>query len=139
MTIRAMTIADYESALALWQECAGLGLSERDDSREGIAVFLSRNPRTCFVAEEDGMLIGSILAGHDGRRAHLYHAAVNPAFRRRGIARALVEKTCDALRDEGIPKAFLVAFSDNADGNAFWERMGFHERCDLTYRDRMIQ
>lgn len=62
MTIRAMTIADYESALALWQECAGLGLSERDDSREGIAAFLSRNPRTCFVAEENGVLIGSILA-----------------------------------------------------------------------------
>lgn len=138
MTIRTMAASDYEAALALWNECAGLGLSERDDSREGIAAFLARNPRTCFIAEEEGVLAGTILAGHDGRRAHIYHAAVAARFRGRGIARALVEKACDALRTEGIPKAALVTFSDNADGNVFWERCGFHERRDLSYRDRKL-
>ena len=40
-----------------------------------------------------------------------------------------------ALRAEGIRKATLVAFSRNEIGNAFWQRMGFSAREDLTYRD----
>lgn len=138
MTIRKMTIDDYEAVRALWQECGGIGLSARDDSRDGIRRFLERNPRTCFVAEQDGMLAGTILCGHDGRRAHIYHAAVGTSFRRQGIAHALAERVCAALAGEGIAKAALVVFADNADGNAFWESCGFSVRGDLTYRDRVI-
>ena len=139
MTIREMTIDDYEAACALWQECGGIGLSAQDDSRDGIRRFLARNPRTCFVAEQDGRLAGTILCGHDGRRAHIYHAAVGTPFRRQGIGRALAERAYAALAGEGITKAALVAFADNADGNAFWESLGFSVRGDLTYRDRVLR
>ena len=49
---RLMTIEDYEQAYALWLEC-GNGLNDKDDSVEGIAKYLKRNPTTSFVATCD--------------------------------------------------------------------------------------
>ena len=37
-----------------------------DDSREGIARYIKRNPDTCFAAVKDSKIIGVILTGHDG-------------------------------------------------------------------------
>jgi len=67
-----MAINDYEKAITLWQKTAGLGLSGAD-SREGIRVFLKRNPGLSFVCVEGERLIGTILGGHDGRRGYIVH------------------------------------------------------------------
>ena len=137
-TIRLMTIDDYAQVRSLWESCAGMGLHHVDDSEKGIGMLLARNPSTCFVAEKDGKVVGSILAGHDGRRAHLYHVAVSPQCRRQGIAQAMVEAAVAAVQREGIRKVSLVAFENNEDGNRFWESMGFGVRHDLTYRDKVL-
>ena len=137
-TIRPMTIADYDGVYDLWISTPGMGLNTTDDSREGIARYLRRNPTTCFVAEEAGRIVGVILAGHDGRRGFIYHTAVRPEYRKQGIATQLVEQAMAALEQEGIHKAALVVFERNALGNAFWERIGFEERTDLVYRNRSI-
>ena len=137
-TIRPMTIADYDGVYDLWISTPGMGLNTTDDSREGIARYLRRNPTTCFVAEEAGRIVGVIIAGHDGRRGFIYHTAVRPECRKQGIATQLVEHAMAALEKEGIHKAALVVFERNALGNAFWERIGFEERTDLVYRNRSI-
>ena len=139
MRIRIMTIEDYDKVYALWLSCRGMGLNDVDDSREGIARYLKRNPDTCFVAEEEGEIAGVILTGHDGRRGYIYHTAVHPGCRRRGIGAQLVEAAMEALKRNGISKVALVAFARNEAGNAFWERMGFEERTDLTYRNRALR
>ena len=135
ITCRCMTLNDYDQVYALWRSCGGIGLNDVDDSREGIARFLSRNPTTCFVAVCGTRIVGTILSGHDGRRGHIYHLAVNPEYRNSGIGCQLVEKSKQTLRDCGIAKVSLVAFADNAAGNAFWEKMGFSRRDDLVYRN----
>ena len=63
MNIRTLLPADYDAVYRLWLSCPGLALNDRDDSREGFARFLARNPDTCFAAEEDGALIGVIMTG----------------------------------------------------------------------------
>ncbi|PKU95975.1 GNAT family N-acetyltransferase [Bifidobacterium pseudolongum] len=116
-----------------------MGLNTIDDSREGIARYLKRNPNTCFVSEHDRTITGAILAGHDGRRGYIYHTAVNPAYRHQGIGTALVNAALHALANEGIIKVALVVFSRNDAGNAFWERLGFTARGDLTYRNKALR
>lgn len=138
MEIRKMTIADYKAVYELWLSCKGMGLNSVDDSEEGIERFLRRNPETCFVAEENEKIIGVILVGNDGRRGYIYHTAVYPGCRNRGIASKLVEASLNALKSEGISKTALVVFSRNDDGNAFWEKMGFTVRTDLTYRNKTL-
>ena len=138
MTIRLMTMEDYEGVYELWMSCVGMGLNNLDDSKDGIEKFLLRNPATCFVAEEDGGIVGVILAGNDGRRGYIYHTAVNPSFRNQGIGAALVESVMEALQSLGINKVALVVFSKNKDGNDFWEKLGFTTRGDLVYRNKSI-
>ncbi len=133
-----MSVDDYNAVYNLWLSCSGMGLNDLDDSEEGIRKFLERNPETCFVAENDGMVIGVIIAGNDGRRGYIYHTAVNPLFRGRGIGRKLVESAMNALKEAGINKVALVVFGRNKDGNEFWEKMGFTVREDLTYRNKTI-
>lgn len=67
-SIRKMAMKDYSDIYNLWLSCKGMGLNDVDDSENGIARFLERNPDTCFVAEADGNPIGVIMAGNDGRR-----------------------------------------------------------------------
>ncbi len=139
MDIKMMLSQDYDRVHDLWQNTPGLGLSDVDDSRESIGQFLRRNSSSCFVAMEEGGLAGTILSGHDGRRGHIYHLAVHPDCRRRGIGQALVQAALNALKAEGITKVSLMVFKTNAGGNAFWESLGFTTREDLVYRNKSIQ
>lgn len=138
MNIRKMLINDYDEVYALWMSCAGMGLNNLDDSRDGIDKFIKRNPDTCFVAEIGEKIVGVIIVGNDGRRGYIYHTAVNPQYRKQGIARRLVDSAMQELKKCGINKVALVVFDRNENGNAFWEKIGFTVREDLIYRNKSI-
>lgn len=138
MKIRTMSIFDYADVYNLWLSCKGMGLNSLDDSRDGIEKFLKRNPDTCFVAEVDNRIVGSILTGNDGRRGYIYHTAVSPQYQKHGIGSTLVDTAIDTLKKLGINKIALVVFDKNDNGNAFWEKQGFTERNDLIYRNKTI-
>lgn len=138
MTIRNMTISDYDKIYELWMSCVGMGLNNLDDSKEGIEKFIDRNPETCFVAEENNNVIGVIMVGNDGRRGYIYHTAVSPDHRNKGIATQLVEAAMNELKKLGINKVALVVFDRNETGNAFWESQGFTVRDDLIYRNKAL-
>lgn len=139
-SIRKITIEDYDAIHALWcaSEQGRRALNPVDDSREGIARYLRRNPDTCFAAEKDGAIAGVILSGHDGRRGLIHHLNVRPDCRREGIAAALVAAAEEALRREGIQKLFCLVFTDNDGGNAFWEKQGYTVRRNIVYRNRSL-
>jgi len=133
MLLRQMTLDDYDCVVQLWANASGVGMRSIDDSKAGIARFLDRNPGTSFVAEDNGSILGVVLGGHDGRRGHLYHMAVDERARRSGVGKALVEAATNALQEQGITRVKLDATYTNEAGNAFWEAMGFYQRNDLTY------
>lgn len=133
--IRVMTIDDYDQVRGLWMKIRGFGIRSVDDSREGVARFLKRNPTTSVVAVEDDKIVGAILCGHDGRRGCLYHVCVDEAYRMRGIGKAMVVFAMEALKKEEINKVSLIAFTKNDIGNAFWNEIGWTKRQDLNYYD----
>lgn len=137
MIIRLMTIEDYKNVYDLWMSCTGMGLNDLDDSKEGIEKFLSRNPNTCYVAE-DHSIVGAIMAGNDGRRGFIYHTSVHPAYRHQKIGSRLVSASMNALAELGINKVALVVFDRNEIGNKFWEKQGFTVRDDLVYRNKAL-
>jgi ribosomal protein S18 acetylase RimI-like enzyme len=130
MLIEPMSAQDYGAVRALWSEAEGISLSD-SDSPEGFRSFLSRNPGLCFVARFDGQIVGAVMCGHDGRRGQVYHLAVSPHYRRQGIARVLLDRCLQGLRDAGIPACRAIAFADNADGHQFWKAIGWSERDNL--------
>lgn len=136
--IRTMNISDYSQVYALWRSTPGLGLNATDDALEGIEKYLERNPNTCFVAIINNIIVGVILAGHDGRRGFIYHMSVSLESRRQGIGEQLLNAALEALRDEGILKVALVTLANNKIGNQFWEKQGFTSRDDLIYRNKAL-
>ncbi|GHV31864.1 N-acetyltransferase [Spirochaetia bacterium] len=136
MNIRLLTIEDYDAAYTLWKASAGLSLRTLDDSETGIRKFLERNPLTCFAAEEDGEMAGTILGGHDGRRGYIYHVAVKEHFRSRNIGRALISAVEQAFIQEGINKAAAVSIRANGGGGRFLTACGYSIREDLAYRTK---
>ncbi len=138
MTIRTMTIEDYDGVHALWMSIKGFAIRSIDDSRVGVERFLRRNPSTSVVAIEEGKVVGSILCGHDGRRGCLYHVCVHKDYRMRGIGKAMVVFAMNALKEEQISKVSLIAFTQNDIGNAFWNRIGWTRRPDLNYYDFVL-
>lgn len=135
--IREIHPDDYSELLELWSRTSGMGLNEAD-SEVNIRKFLKRNKKLSFCYKEEDNIIATILCGHDGRRGYIYHVAVAPSFRGRGIGRSLVEESLQRLKDAGIDKCHLFVFAENALGNAFWNSTGWVKRKDLFIYSRNI-
>ncbi len=139
--IREMSPEDYPKVRKLWESIHGLAIRSMDDSREGVEMFLRRNPGTSVVAvdtEEDQRIVGGILCGNDGREGRLYHVCVAEEYRRKGIGRRMVSVCAEKLKDLGINKISLVAFSNNNAGNEFWHDTGWRDRGDCNSYDLVL-
>ena len=130
MVIKQFTMAHYDAAYELWQSTKGVCKCKKCvffDSLEQMQLFLFRNPKTCFIAEDEGKLVGTVLAGHDGRTGIMYRLTIAEDFKRKGIGKSLVKKAVKALKNEGIQTVKAFVLNDNEAGNSFWNSMGFGE------------
>lgn len=136
--IRTMTIDDYSAVFDLWTNTPNMGMRTLDDSKEGIAMFLKRNPKTCFVTFEGEILTGVILCGHDGRRGYIYHTVVRSDYRKQGIGTTLIEAAVGALQKEGITRVCLNVMERNEDGKEFWTNRGWEKKDFLGFYSKSI-
>lgn len=136
--IRTMSNQDYQPAYDLWKALPGIGLSSAD-LQKSLLSFLIRNPKTCFVAEKDGKIIGTILGGSDGRRGYIYHLAVHTEFQKHGIGKELVQTCLQALHEHGIEKCHIFVIADNQDGLEFWEKEGWILRDDILVMSKDLK
>jgi ribosomal protein S18 acetylase RimI-like enzyme len=134
--IRPMKLADHGAVHRIWRKAKGICVVE-DDSRSGIHLYLSRNPGLCFVATVDERIVGTVLCGHDGRRAILRHLAVIPEFRKQGIGSSLVDRCLRALARQRISKCNIFVMDGNIPGMRFWRRLGYRLLAD-EYRTLQI-
>lgn len=130
--IRVMRDEDYQEVHKLWKQISGFAMRTLDDSEEGVLRFIHRNPTTSIVAEMEGEIVGTILAGHDGRQASFYHVCVRKDKRNMGIGTAMVTAAMRALNEEHVNKITLVAFRKNEVGNRFWQHVGWKIREDVN-------
>ncbi|HUW39877.1 MAG TPA: GNAT family N-acetyltransferase [Rectinemataceae bacterium] len=136
--ILPFTLGDYEEAFALWSRTPGMGLTGAD-RREPIASFLERNPGLSFAAKLGGELVGTALCGSDGRRGYLYHLAVDPKLRRKGLGARLASACLEALAVAGIEKCHLFLITGNELGAAFWSAVGWARRDDIIVYSRNLE
>jgi N-acetylglutamate synthase len=123
---REFSIGDYDAAVQIWRRVEGVEIAEGDD-RKGIAAFFARNPGLSRVAIDGTAIVGVALCGHDGRRGHIYHLAVDPAYQGRGLGKRLLNECLDGLRRAGLERAIILVASDNPRGREFWKRCGWEE------------
>lgn len=128
--IREIHPDDYAEMFELWKNTPGMGIGGAD-SENRIREFLLNNPGLSFCFKEGNRIVGTSLCGHDYRRGHIYHTAVLPEYRGRGIGRMLVKRNLEQLKAAGIEKCHLFVFADNEPGNSFWRSTGWTRRSDV--------
>jgi GNAT superfamily N-acetyltransferase len=119
-SIRACRPGEAPALLSLWRHAGAT--PSLTDTLEDIERVLAKG--TALVAEADGKLIGSIIGVFDGWRANIYRLAVLPAFRRRGIARALLAEVEKWLLQQGAKRLAAIVELDHPWAMGFWEAVG---------------
>ncbi len=131
--IRQMKIEDYESVIALWQR-AGLPFEPQGrDSFQAISRQLQTSGHLMFVAEVDGQIIGTVFGSHDGRKGWINRLAVDPPYRRQGLAQKLIAKVEGALAQEGLIIVAALVESPNGPSLELFRKLGYEERRDIIY------
>lgn len=130
MIIREMTIDDYDEVYKMWQITTKRALSKADE-RDQMERYLKHNAGMSQVAVVDGRIVGTVLAGHDGRRGFIHHMAVLPEFRRKRIGHALAQTAIKKIREQGIDKSHIFCYHNNETGQSFWRDFGFEKREDV--------
>ena len=122
---------DIEAVLALWLRSGAV--PRPTDTPHHLAIRLRRDADLFLLAWDGDSLIGSLMGGWDGWRGTMYRLVVDPPYRRRGIARQLVEKMEAALVSNGAERMTILVFHEEAGAVAFWEALGY-EADPSTHR-----
>ena len=124
LRFRSATEADVTETLALWEQAAENDARPVDD-RDALLALLRRDPEALDLAVLDGRIVGSLISGWDGWRAHLYRLAVHPDARRRGIGRRLLARARDRVRALGATRLDAMVLEGNALGQSAWAAEGY--------------
>jgi ribosomal protein S18 acetylase RimI-like enzyme len=119
---------DARQVLELWQAAAeNHGRPAGDDAHllEGLLRF---DADALLLAETADTLVGSVIAGWDGWRAHLYRLAVRPEFRRQGVGSALLQAAEQRLAGLGARRFDAMVLDGNALGQQVWRAAGYHRQ-----------
>ena len=117
--IRACLLDEAHALLDLWQRCDAS--PSNTDNIDSVTLLLREYPDATLIAELDGTVIGSIIATFDGWRGNLYRLAVDPLFRRQGLAHALVEAAESRLRRLGARRVTALVEGDHPLSTSFWD------------------
>ncbi|WP_462183645.1 GNAT family N-acetyltransferase [Frankia sp. AgKG'84/4] len=95
------------------------------DGPVGIGRLLPHDPGALLIADHDGALIGTVVAGCDGWRGHIYRLAVDPEHRRRGLASALLAAAHDRFAALGAILVDAMVEDDNTAARATYDVLGY--------------
>ncbi|MEW2636149.1 GNAT family N-acetyltransferase [Streptomyces sp. NPDC048389] len=123
LRIRNAAPEEAEAVLAFWEEAAE-GTSITDDV-DGVTRLITRDPEALILAERDGVLMGSVIAGYDGWRCSLYRLAVLPSHRRRGISSALLAAAEERFAAVGGRRGDAMVLEANERAQRAWASAGY--------------
>jgi len=137
LTIREARPDDFESIIDFWATI------DRHTSLPDRVEYLQRfhdfSPDLFLVAEVDGRVAGTVIGGWDGWRAQIARLATDPALRRSGIARALVEEIEARLRERGAKRIYALVDQRSAPAIPFWEAAGYVGNENIVQYSRNLE
>ena len=123
MHIRYYTNEDKKQVILLWQKVFFDAPPWAEPS-----ILLKKKlevDNLVFVAEDNGKVIGSSMAGYDGHSGWIYSVAVEPKHRMKGVGKELVRFATEVLKGLGAIKVGLQVDSNNEGVIEFYKSIGF--------------
>jgi ribosomal-protein-alanine N-acetyltransferase len=120
MIVRAMAAADIEAV----SELDALSFSQ-PWPKNAFEIELTNQGARCWVADEGGQVAAALVFWRVLDEAHLATIAVHPAFRRRGVARLLLQTAIDAAYAEGARIYHLEVRAGNEAAQKLYIKFGF--------------
>ncbi len=131
LTITSVEDGDIADVIALWRRCGST--REWNDPAGDIALARREANATVLLARNDGVVVASVMVGHDGHRGWVYYVTVDPDHRYKGYGRAIMTSAENWLRARGIQKLQLMVRGDNTQVHAFYQQLGYYDQERVTF------
>ncbi|GIE67648.1 GNAT family N-acetyltransferase [Actinoplanes palleronii] len=131
LILRVAEKSELAAVLAFWQ-----GAAENDgrpvDTAAAVQALVTRDPEALILAVDGAEIVGTIIAGWDGWRCHLYRLAVAPRHRRAGVGGRLITAAEERFRSLGGTRADAMVLDANAGAHGIWARHGYHPQAEWS-------
>jgi ribosomal protein S18 acetylase RimI-like enzyme len=131
MKIRSAVVDDLGAVLDFWQVAAE-NENRPADTHAAIAALHLRDPDALLLAADGDEIVGTVIAGWDGWRSHLYRLAVAPSRRREGIGRQLVAVAEQRFRALGGTRADAMVLDENPAAHGVWSAGGYRHQAEWS-------
>jgi ribosomal protein S18 acetylase RimI-like enzyme len=131
LRLRTAGAHEIDTVLKFWATAAENG-HRPADRPDAIAALHRRDPEALIVAVDGDTIVGTIIAGWDGWRCHLYRLAVDPGRRREGIGRLLIAAAEERFRALGGARVDAMVLDDNAGAHAIWQAGGYRRQAEWS-------
>lgn len=133
MEFRSLTIKNYDEITCLWKRAGLPYRPEGRDSKSALTNEMRANPDFFLGAFENNRLIGVVVLSSDMRKGWVNRLAVDPGYRRRGVAKALIAKSEETFRKHGL-RIFGALIEDyNKASMRLFKECGYVEHRDVMY------
>lgn len=131
--IRGLAFSDYGQIIALWKRSELPFRPSGRDRKEAVHAEMTANPDFFLGAYEGDRLVGVVVATSDGRKGWINRLAVDPDFRRKGIAKTLIKESEKTMRKHGL-RVFCALIEDyNKSSMQLFKKCGYKEHRDIVY------
>ncbi|NIP67026.1 GNAT family N-acetyltransferase [Candidatus Bathyarchaeota archaeon] len=131
--IRRLTISDYQEITRLWEQSSLPFKPQGRDSKREIAGQMKRDPELFLGAFEDNLLLGTVVGSYDGRKGWINRLAVDPRYRRQGIAEELIAEVEKALKEKGARIICALVEEPNQASVSLFKKLGYATHRDILY------
>ncbi|WP_430781005.1 GNAT family N-acetyltransferase [Actinoplanes sp. G11-F43] len=129
--LRAATVAELPAVLAFWRSAAE-NESRPVDTGAAVEALFRRDPEALILAVDGAEIVGTVIAGWDGWRCHLYRLAVAPHRRREGLGGRLVTAAEERFTSFGGTRTDAMVLDGNIVAHGIWAAHGYRRQDDWS-------
>jgi ribosomal protein S18 acetylase RimI-like enzyme len=126
-SLRTAQRSDVGSVLRLWIEAAAE--PTHTDDVDSLNALVAHDPSALLIAEEEGTIVGSVIAAWDGWRGSIYRLVVAPSHRRRGLGRQLLAQAEARLAAAGAIRQQAIVVETERPAMGFWDDSGWERQA----------
>lgn len=132
--IRTLTIEDYDAIVELWKRAGLLFKPKGRDNKQMMEKQMNAFPEFFVGAFYDEKLVGVVIGSYEERmKGWINRLAVDPEYRRKGIAQRLINAVEKALEKHGAAIFCALIEVPNEGSIGLFQKMGYIAHKGILY------